>query len=514
MARNSRAAIMGILNTFYILFKSDTSDLKKGTQEADRLQKGLQQSIKKTSDETKDLGKNFTKVVEQAAVALGVTLSGVGVALKLFDTAKINSGLQVQGKILSQNVTDILSYGQAVKAAGGDVGAFQAYLQSATQQAAQAGLQLPPLADFFREIRHELEGLSGNEKLRRLNLLGITDPGMISLLESSNAEFERSISAAKEFAKVADKDTQAARDFEKAWSDTSAGVTTAFTDLGTIVLPLLTKILNILNTPLEIPDWLAAVIPDFFLEKIPKGSRVLSHPDLDKQEKEELQKQGDSDAVKSLPFRKGASSESMKFWLSQGYSRAQAAALVANEQRESNFNPSAIGDNGQAKGIFQWHPDRRQRILASTGIDIDKAGHADQLKAAAWELQNMGISAALRAQATPEGAADLLTRKFERPANTAYESMLRSQMARENYNSGLFSDVGAGNAALGSSAATSLANSPTVNNGGDKNVTIKVDTITVNTQATDADSIAAGIASGIQNHFRDVVSNYDDGVRA
>jgi hypothetical protein len=41
---------MSILETFYILFKSDTSNLKKGSEEALKTTKQLNQSLKETDN--------------------------------------------------------------------------------------------------------------------------------------------------------------------------------------------------------------------------------------------------------------------------------------------------------------------------------------------------------------------------------------------------------------------------------------------------------------------------------
>ncbi len=43
----------------------------------------------------------------------------------------------------------------------------------------------------------------------------------------------------------------------------------------------------------------------------------------------------------------------------QGFSDEAVAALVGAIQQESQGNPNAVGDGGQANGILQWHPDRR-----------------------------------------------------------------------------------------------------------------------------------------------------------
>jgi Phage tail lysozyme len=86
---------------------------------------------------------------------------------------------------------------------------------------------------------------------------------------------------------------------------------------------------------------------------------------------------------------KATEKESWDFWKAQGLSDAGAAAMVATEQGESNFNPRSFGDadTGGAHGSFQWHMDRVNKILAATGIDVRTASHLERDEI--W--QNRGI---------------------------------------------------------------------------------------------------------------------------
>jgi hypothetical protein len=126
--------------------------------------------------------------------------------------------------------------------------------------------------------------------------------------------------------------------------------------------------------------------------------------------------------------------ESFDFWRSKGLAPAQAAGLVGMEQGESNFTPNARGDGGKAHGAFQWHPDRRAKILAGTGIDIDHATHAQQLQAAYWEMTKgsesyTGFWKRLQKARTAGEAAALGVYMFERPKGKAGEARLRGGYA-------------------------------------------------------------------------------------
>jgi hypothetical protein len=52
------------------------------------------------------------------------------------------------------------------------------------------------------------------------------------------------------------------------------------------------------------------------------------------------------------------------FFMSRGYSYAQAAGIIGNLMGESSLNTGAVGDGGLAKGIAQWHPDRWQPLVS------------------------------------------------------------------------------------------------------------------------------------------------------
>lgn len=121
-----------------------------------------------------------------------------------------------------------------------------------------------------------------------------------------------------------------------------------------------------------------------------------------------------------------------------GYSKNAALGIVGNVSQESGFNAGANGDGGHAWGIGQWHSPRVQDILKGTGIDVRKAGYADQVKAYLWEMQHGPDRGARRAgqllMQTPDisvgQAAAAVKSQFERPADlNGTEALNRTQQA-------------------------------------------------------------------------------------
>jgi hypothetical protein len=124
--------------------------------------------------------------------------------------------------------------------------------------------------------------------------------------------------------------------------------------------------------------------------------------------------------------------QAVAYMQAKGWSHEQAAGLIAGFTRESQLNPAAVGDNGQAIGIGQWHKDRAAALSAHFGKSIAAMNLNEQLDAADYELRQGGEQRAGRAiagtqSAAAAGAAASLL--YERPADAGGEANARSALA-------------------------------------------------------------------------------------
>lgn len=120
------------------------------------------------------------------------------------------------------------------------------------------------------------------------------------------------------------------------------------------------------------------------------------------------------------------------FFKSRGWSEAQAVGLAANFVRESGSDETAIGDNGKAQGIAQWHADRQANFAKWSGNGIENSTLDQQLGFVDQELRRgteRGAGDALAGAQTPEQAAAIVSRLYERPANADAEASLRAASA-------------------------------------------------------------------------------------
>lgn len=140
----------------------------------------------------------------------------------------------------------------------------------------------------------------------------------------------------------------------------------------------------------------------------------------------------------------GNTTSAVQFFESRGWSHAQALGIAANLQAESKVDPTAEGDNGHAYGIAQWHKDRQEAFRKWAGNWIGNSTLEQQLGFVDYELKQGGekqAGAALAGASTPEQAASIVSRLYERPQAADAEAASRAQLASRL--SGLYGPSGA-----------------------------------------------------------------------
>jgi hypothetical protein len=124
----------------------------------------------------------------------------------------------------------------------------------------------------------------------------------------------------------------------------------------------------------------------------------------------------------------------MSYFMQQGWTKAQAAGIVANLMAESNGNPGAVGDSGLAYGLAQWHPDRQAEFKKRMGKDIRQSTEEEQLQFVQYEM-NSGkfarVGSLLRNTTTAGDASNIVTGNYEIPRDIVGQSYLRSNAAEK-----------------------------------------------------------------------------------
>jgi LysM repeat protein len=130
--------------------------------------------------------------------------------------------------------------------------------------------------------------------------------------------------------------------------------------------------------------------------------------------------------------REGRIDQAMAFFEGQGWTRAQAAGIVANLDAESGMNASIRQHGGgPGYGLAQWEGPRQADFAAWAGHDIRSSTFEEQLRFIQHELTTSERSAGNRLrQATNAGdAAAIVCRYYERPADIVGDSAHRARLA-------------------------------------------------------------------------------------
>lgn len=210
-----------------------------------------------------------------------------------------------------------------------------------------------------------------------------------------------------------------------------------------------------------------------------------------------LDKMTGSPSTKLAPGAAAKDAAAMAYFQSQGWTKEQAAGLVANINRESGMRADAVGDGGRAYGIAQWHPDRQAEFARLFGKPMQGSSVEEQLAFMHYELTRGNEIAAgnkLRKASTAYDAAASVSMNYERPANRNSEASLRGGMAMALLN-GI---PGASNAAAGAASPMMAQNT---SNSVSKSVQTHIGEVKIYSAATDAKGIAKDMGKSMDYLF-------------
>ncbi|MCW3676215.1 phage tail tip lysozyme [Burkholderia cenocepacia] len=196
-----------------------------------------------------------------------------------------------------------------------------------------------------------------------------------------------------------------------------------------------------------------------------------------------------------------------------GYTDAQAAGITGSLQQESQLDPNAVNKTSGAAGIAQWLGPRAIEFEKQFGHPVAQSTFGEQVDFMLWELKNTEKQAdqRIRMAKTPEFAAEVHAREYERPGANEINIARRQQYAREAAADGAGQSAAVattGDAqranALKIAQQTVTAATPAVSNSTSTSTSTTETNIngpiTVHTQATDAAGIARDIGGAMKRY--------------
>lgn len=256
---------MNILETFLILFESDSAEVKKGADDAKKSTDGLEDSITSADKASQKLGQSFLAMATQAITSIAALMSVGAIAKGVFIAADYADRLDEASEALGESVENIDAWGGAVTISGGSTDSFIGSIKSLSANMAQmdttgksrvapffkelgismldAAGKARPIMELLPEIAGAFEGMNKQQAIGFGRKLGLDD-GTIMLLQKGRREVDALIARQKELGTVRAEDAQAAAQYYDALDDTARVFRSLFSIIAGDVLPVLTWLLE------------------------------------------------------------------------------------------------------------------------------------------------------------------------------------------------------------------------------------------------------------------------------
>jgi hypothetical protein len=238
---------MSVLETFYLLFKADTSDLKKGSDDAIKSTEKLTEKLKSIDKTSEKIGSKFLGIASSLSGLIASFASIHSVISGISNAVSYDIELGKASRALGVNSEELDIWGNAVKQAGGTSEGFQNSLRNLASHfhttASVAIKAFPQLADVFSHIsRYSAFNLG--------KAYGI-DEGTILLLQQGRREVEKVLKQQRELGVVTQKDIEVSTKYNQELQNLDHSFRTLYNAIVIPILPALTSFFKLLEKGLS-----------------------------------------------------------------------------------------------------------------------------------------------------------------------------------------------------------------------------------------------------------------------
>lgn len=543
-----------VLETFLILFESNADDVKKGAADATQTTDKLESSLVSTRAASESVGASLVAMAAQAAGAITALLSLGAITGAIFNAADYADQVGEFSEKLGLNVEDVSAWGDALQVNGGSAEGFRSTVESLsmafTEFAVKGKSRVSPyfdelgikmvdaagkarnVMDVLPELATAFEGLSRQESAALGQKLGL-DQGTIMLLQRGRREVEEQVQIQKELGVVTAQQAEVAGKFNDAWDNTSKIFRSLFGVVSASVLPVFTRVLEAVQNA----GRFISKHSDFIVGlMIALGAAVTAY------------------VLPPMVSMAAATIAAFAPFLLLGAAVAAAAAAFALLYDDvMNFidgNDSLIGqlltEYPIIGAVIEGIGDVLRGVWGTISWIFDTMLSLLQISAEGWRMLGsviggwvsdfvansaiiQGVIATLTGVFDAFGAAagavwDWIADKVRAFINVAAKGVELVKSVAGAITGGLNSakqslGIGQAQEAIATSA-TSPINSTTSNvtsnstRTASKTTSVQTGPITVNTQATDGESVAGALGRTLGDQMRQATASFDDGVAA
>lgn len=476
-----------VIETFFLLFKSNADDVDKATQKATDSSKKLEHELSHVDRLAEKTHESLQDLISEVTGAFIAFASFESIREHIMETAEFADHLGELAEALDLNVTELGAWGDAVQITGGSVDSFQDSLARLTASLAdfatkgrsrtapffkELGIQMATVENGHRHARSALailpeladkfSKLDKNEAFGMGEKMGL-DHGTIILLQKGRGAVEELIARQKELGAITKEDTETAHKFNVTYKETVHLFRSIYVALGTELLPALTWVLESIQ---NLATW----------------------------------------GHKHINFIKGA-------FLALGFAVA-FFVVPALERAVIAFSPFLLWGAVIAGIIF---------LFAALYEDVQafRQGHKSLIGEMlhSWPMVGRILNGIHQTIKLITETVHEFTRRLHESIETVEKAYNKIKAVTTGVGHKIEAHIVAGRKLLGvadtsplaAQTSTSMMSSAATST---RNNLVQTGPITIQTQATDSDQIAASFSDSLKTQMRHALNTFDDGVAA
>lgn len=274
-----------VLETFYFLFESDASKLERGLDDANKKTTNLEKGLKGADAAGTAMGGTLMRLAGAAGAALGGMLAFGALKGAVLEVSDAVDTLGKKAAALNIPVEDLDAYSRVAKMAGGTSEDFGESLKRLNEQVVEmAATGKGPLAEFAKhvglslgdvkkgakdplfalgQISEKFKGLSRTEAAGLGVKLGL-GPGTIAALSEGRDKLEALVEEQKRFGVTTAEQAEKAAKFNDTMDEWNAQFGTLKRELVTTALPPLVEFLKVLTRGVQWMNDHKGLVATFF----------------------------------------------------------------------------------------------------------------------------------------------------------------------------------------------------------------------------------------------------------
>lgn len=477
---------MNIFQEFFIKFTTNAKEAKKDVSDFGKATADTQQTINRTDDSAKNLGLSFSKLALAGVAALEGFASLGKLKEAIIGVVNYNAEIEKTSKLTGINARELSIWNDVVARAGGNPGS-KSYLNFITQlndKYASLGIN-----DRIKRVNEDLLKYSQKFKELEANKPGSSEPLAAKLgidhdlWLALTGDIEGAISAEEAFDNTSEKTAKSSLELARSWVDLSVQSRSLFNDLiplGQLMTAIASVIIKGWSVAAGVIDgvlgtlsggriggWqnFARMLAEDFPGAFPKLETPAAPPDT-VSVSPEISKNAPLGIRSNNPgnLRPGGG---------EAVYPTQAAGLAAEQNLLRKYGSRGI--NTLAGIISKWAPPNENDTAAYIADAARKTGLNPN--------QQLDLN-------DPAVVAKIANAINSHENGWAYGSLIKT----------------AQNSVLAANASPLNSTSNT------SQKSLNIGSITIHTQATDANGIAGSLNDSLNQHFATTVGSFDDGI--